>query len=65
MARELDDLILRLRTNELTLGTWVIKTVGDMARVLEHDRFLLEHRGTDWFVNEVVLQLKRVFKRST
>ncbi len=63
MARELDDLILRLRTNELTLGTWVIKTVGDMTRLLEHDRFLLEHRDTDWFVNEVALLLKRVFKR--
>jgi benzoyl-CoA-dihydrodiol lyase len=63
VARELDDLILRLRTNELTLGTWVIKTVGDMPRVLAHDRFLLEHRGSDWFVNEVVLLLKRVFKR--
>ncbi len=63
VARELDDLILRLRTNELTLGTWVIKTVGDMSRVLAHDRFLLEHRASDWFVNEVVLLLKRVFKR--
>jgi benzoyl-CoA-dihydrodiol lyase len=63
MARELDDLILRLRTNELTLGTWVIKTAGDMARLLEHDRFLLEHRDSDWFVNEVALLLKRVFKR--
>jgi benzoyl-CoA-dihydrodiol lyase len=63
VARELDDMILRLRTNELSLGTWVIKTVGDMPRVLAHDRFLLEHRGTDWFVNEVVLLLKRVFKR--
>jgi benzoyl-CoA-dihydrodiol lyase len=63
VARELDDLILRLRTNELALGIWVIKTVGDMPRVLAHDRFLLEHRGSDWFVNEVVLLLKRVFKR--
>ena len=34
MARELDDLILRLRTNELTLGTWVIKTMGYMMRLL-------------------------------
>ncbi len=63
MARELDDLILRLRTNELTLGTWVIKTVGDMTRLLEHDRFLLDHRDSDWFVNEVALLVKRVFKR--
>ena len=63
VARELDDLILRLRTNELTLGTWLLKTVGDMDRVLAHDRFLLEHRDADWFVNEVVLLIKRVFKR--
>ena len=63
VARELDDLILRLRTNELTLGTWVIRTAGDMNAVLDHDRFLLEHRASDWFVNEVVLLLKRVFKR--
>jgi benzoyl-CoA-dihydrodiol lyase len=63
LARELDDLILHLRTNEPTLGTWVVKTVGDMDHVLEHDAFLLEHRSSDWFVNEVVLFLKRVFKR--
>jgi benzoyl-CoA-dihydrodiol lyase len=63
VARELDDAILHLRTNELTLGTWVIKTAGDMNGVLDHDRFLIEHRETDWFVNEVTLLLKRVFKR--
>ena len=34
-----------------------------MQGVLDHDRFLLEHRETDWFVNEVTLLLKRVFKR--
>jgi benzoyl-CoA-dihydrodiol lyase len=63
VARELDDLILRLRTNELALGTWVLRTGGDMDRVLAHDRFLLEHQASDWFVNEIVLLLKRVFKR--
>jgi benzoyl-CoA-dihydrodiol lyase len=30
MTRELDDLILRLRTNETELGTWVITTEGDL-----------------------------------
>jgi benzoyl-CoA-dihydrodiol lyase len=63
VARELDDLVLRLRTNELTLGTWILRTVGDMDRALAHDRFLLEHHDSDWFVNEVVLLLKRVLKR--
>src|SRR6202012_3518536 len=33
VARELDDLILDLRTNEATVGTWVFKTAGDAARV--------------------------------
>ena len=29
MARELDDAILLLRTNELDIGTWILKTAGD------------------------------------
>jgi benzoyl-CoA-dihydrodiol lyase len=29
MARELDDAILNLRTNELDIGTWLLKTTGD------------------------------------
>jgi benzoyl-CoA-dihydrodiol lyase len=61
-ARQLDDLILHLRINELTLGTWVIKTAGEIDAVLAHDSFLRDHRA-DWFINEVVLLLKRVFKR--
>ena len=32
MARELDDAILSLRTNELDIGTWLLKTEGDAAR---------------------------------
>ncbi len=40
VARELDDLILDLRTNELELGTWVFRTRGDAARVLAHDALL-------------------------
>jgi benzoyl-CoA-dihydrodiol lyase len=61
-ARQLDELILHLRINELDLGTWVIKTMGDTDAVLGHDRFLRDHRS-DWFINEVALLLKRVFKR--
>ena len=34
MARELDDAILLLRTNELEIGTWILKTAGDAAHVL-------------------------------
>ena len=44
VARELDDLILDLRTNETEIGTWVFKTAGDAARVLAHDELLLAQR---------------------
>jgi benzoyl-CoA-dihydrodiol lyase len=62
VTRELDDLILDLRTNELELGTWVLRTAGDAARVLAHDALLLANRD-DWLVNEVVQYLKRTLKR--
>jgi benzoyl-CoA-dihydrodiol lyase len=62
MARELDDLILDLRTNELELGTWVFRTEGDPGRVLAYDRLLLENQR-DWLANEIILYLKRTFKR--
>jgi benzoyl-CoA-dihydrodiol lyase len=62
LTRELDDLILDLRTNETELGTWVFRTSGDAARVLAYDDLLLAHRG-DWLVNEIVHYLKRTLKR--
>src|SRR5918912_407920 len=42
-ARELDDLILNLRTNELEIGTWVLKTRGDAHRVMHMDDVLEKH----------------------
>ena len=62
LARELDDAILHLRVNELEIGTWIIRTEGDLDAVLDHDRFLHEHAG-HWFVNEVMLFWRRVLKR--
>jgi benzoyl-CoA-dihydrodiol lyase len=61
MTRELDDLILDLRTNEPELGTWVFRTRGDPAMVLAHDRVLLE--SDSWLANEIRLYLKRTLKR--
>jgi benzoyl-CoA-dihydrodiol lyase len=58
----LDDLVLRLRTNEPELGTWVFRTRGDTELVLAHDAQLRE-LADDWFVNEVNLFLKRLLKR--
>jgi benzoyl-CoA-dihydrodiol lyase len=62
VTRELDDVILDLRTNEIELGTWVFRTEGDARRVLAYDALLLEHRD-DWLANEIVLYLKRTLKR--
>jgi benzoyl-CoA-dihydrodiol lyase len=61
MTRELDDLILDLRTNEPELGTWVLRTVGDPAAVLAHDEQVLADKG--WLANEIVHFLKRTLKR--
>ncbi|HEY3872527.1 MAG TPA: 2,3-epoxybenzoyl-CoA dihydrolase [Actinocrinis sp.] len=62
VARELDDLILDLRTNETGIGTWVVRTRGDAERVLAYDSLLLEH-ADDWLANEITLYLKRTLKR--
>ena len=45
MGRELDDAILQMRTNELDIGTWLIKTEGDVAAALALDATLLAHQG--------------------
>ncbi len=62
MTRELDDLILDLRTNEPELGTWLLTTTGAADRVIGYDKLLLDH-ADDWLANEVTLYLKRTLKR--
>ncbi|HEX8815633.1 MAG TPA: 2,3-epoxybenzoyl-CoA dihydrolase [Terriglobales bacterium] len=62
MARELDDAILSLRTNELELGLWIIKTGGNADAVLEIDRQLMAHPD-HWFVREVINMLRRTLSR--
>ena len=62
VARELDDLILHLRTNEEEIGLWVLRTTGSADLVEAHDRALLAH-GADWLVREIRLYLKRTLKR--
>nr|MDQ2876544.1 benzoyl-CoA-dihydrodiol lyase [Actinomycetota bacterium] len=62
LTRALDDLVLRLRTNEQDLGTWVFRTAGDAGLVLAYDTQLRELAG-HWFVNEVNHFYKRLLKR--
>jgi benzoyl-CoA-dihydrodiol lyase len=62
LARELEDAILSMRTNELDIGTWLIRTEGDPAAVLATDKLLLAHKD-HWFVREAIGALRRTFSR--
>ena len=62
MARELEDAILQMRTNELDIGLWLIKTEGDAAGVLALDATLQAH-ASHWLVRETVGLLRRTFSR--
>jgi benzoyl-CoA-dihydrodiol lyase len=62
VTRALDDLILRLRTNEPGLGTWVLRTRGDPDAVLAYDAQLGALAG-NWFISEVTHYFKRTLKR--
>jgi benzoyl-CoA-dihydrodiol lyase len=62
VARELEDAILHLRTNEAATGVVLFKTDGNAQGVLDHDDFLAKANG-DWLMREVRHYLKRVLKR--
>jgi len=62
MARELDDAILHLRTNELDLGLWLMKTEGNAEAVAAMDDFILSNQA-NWFVREVLGMMRRTFAR--
>ena len=62
LARELDDLILHLRTNEPEISTWGFKATGSADFIEAGDKLLLEH-ADDWLIKEITLFLKRTLKR--
>ena len=62
MARELDDAILSLRSNELELGLWLLKATGDPEAMAAVDHFILDHQG-HWFIREVLGMMRRTFAR--
>jgi benzoyl-CoA-dihydrodiol lyase len=62
MARELDDAILHLRTNEIDIGTWLLKTAGDAKAVLACDDVLMAHQS-HWLVRETLGLLRRTLAR--
>ena len=60
--RELDDALLRVRINELEIGTVLLKAEGDPAHVLGADTVLFEQQA-HWLVREVIHFIKRTLKR--
>jgi len=62
MARDLDDAILMLRTNDLDIGTWIFNTRGDLDKVLAADAALKANEDT-WFVRQVIGFLRRTLAR--
>ena len=61
-ARELDDAILMLRTNDLEIGTWIFKSRGSIAAQLASDALLVQHKE-HWLVRETTNFLRRVLRR--
>ncbi|HEX9726595.1 MAG TPA: 2,3-epoxybenzoyl-CoA dihydrolase [Vicinamibacteria bacterium] len=62
VARELDDAILHLRFNHPTVGLLAFRTQGSPEAVLEVDR-VLDRNSDHWLVREILLKLRRTFKR--
>jgi benzoyl-CoA-dihydrodiol lyase len=62
MARELDDAILSMRTNELETGTWLIRTEGNAALAQQSDALLATH-SSHWLVRETLGMLRRTLAR--
>ena len=62
LARELEDAILAMRTNEPDIGIWLMKTEGDAAAVLAMDATLLAHKN-HWLVRETIGLLRRTLSR--
>ena len=62
VGRELDDAILMLRTNNLEIGTWLLKTAGDIDNVLAVDATLAKLED-HWFVRETIGLLRRTLAR--
>ena len=61
--RELDDALLELRFNRPEIGVIVVRTRGDVGRVLAWDAALAELQKSDWFASEIRHSMRRVLKR--
>ena len=63
LARELEDAILSMRTNELDIGLWLMKSEGDLDAVLAMDATLHALQRTIGSSRETIGYLRRTFSR--
>ena len=61
-VRELDDLLLHLRFNELDLGVIIFSSMGSLDNVLLYDQLFHTHQS-NWLVNEIKNYWERTLKR--
>ncbi len=62
LARELDDVILHLRLNEMELGLVVFRSQGNSDAVVAEEALLADSQS-DWLAREILAYWKRVLKR--
>ena len=62
LARDLEDAILWMRTNEPDIGVWLIKTEGETDAVVAMDA-TLEALKSHWLVRETIGYLRRTLSR--
>ncbi len=61
-VRELDDLILMLRTNELETGVITIRSEGSIS-IMQNISKMIEENQENWFINEILGFMRRTFSR--
>ena len=61
-VRELDDLLLHLRFNELDLGVIIFSSMGSLDNVLLYDQLFHTHKS-NWLINEIKNYWERTLKR--
>ena len=61
-ARELDDILLHLRFNELDLGVIIFSSQGSLNNILFYDNLLHEY-SSNWFIKEIKHLWNRTLKR--
>ena len=63
MFRELEDALLRLRFNHLSIGLILFKSEGDPQQVQEHEEWVAQNAPKDWFVQEILFFQKRTLRK--